>query len=497
MNSLHDLVAATIVTGIHATNPAEFAGEVGSTPFGGYILFARNLTSLAQGRALTDAMRNATDRNLPPIIAIDQEGGRVVRLRDDFARIPSAMAMSATGDSDLIRRAGEQCAFDLRRLGANVNFAPVLDLAVFPKNTVIGTRSFGSDPALVAEMAGAFARGLHNGGIVATPKHFPGHGSTIVDSHCELPVITESLERIWDRDLAPFRALLPSCAAVMSAHIVIEALRDPRPVTLNGPFLQAWLRERCGFRGVLFSDALEMQAIGAEFGVVEGAVLALQAGVDALLIAQGAAEAREILSGIVGAVQEGRIPIERLHEAVARLRTLRETLWVPIAADAQSPYAGIGEEIARRAVTLVRGDPVASNAYVIEFTGEINDGAVDLRNTLGTSIRTQWQGGLQPEAAEVEKLIASLESIRERVVVLMRRAHMHEQQQDAIQRILDHKPDALIVSLLEPSDAFIFPDARHVLCTYGDDEVLLKALHNVLCGREEAIGHLRLDWDPQ
>ena len=488
MTLYEELAAATVVTGFHATDVASFHSEVGSTQFGGYVFFARNLTSVEQGRALTDAMRARTNRLLPPVIAIDQEGGRVVRLRDGVESLPSAMAMSATGDSTLIAQAGEQCAFDLRRLGMNVNFAPVLDLALEPQSTVIGTRSFGRDPSRVIAMAGAFARGLQRGGIVATSKHFPGHGGTSVDSHLALPVIDGSLQRLAARDLAPFRALLPQCRAVMSAHIVIEALHDDRPVTLNGPFLNEWLRTKCGFSGVLFSDALEMQAIAGTLGIVEGAICALLAGVDALILAGSPDESRRIIRAIASAISSGRIPLERMIEAVARMRTLRTQLSPPLAVDALPPYPGIAKEISARGITTVRGNASAPVHRIVAFSGDVQNGAVDLEpsaNGIESRIVTL---PLQPNPEQVDALLRSLGD--ERVVVFMRRAHLYPEQHAAIVRILAERPETLLISTLEPYDALNFPQAHHVVCTYGDDAAMLSALRDVLDGRGPTSGSL-------
>ncbi len=488
MNAYEELAAATVVTGFHATDAATFHDEVGATPFGGYVFFARNLTSVEQGRALTDAMRARANRLLPPVIAIDQEGGRVVRLRDGVECLPSAMAMSATGDTTLIAQAGEQCAFDLRRMGMNVNFAPVLDLALAPQSTVIGTRSFGRDPARVIATAGAFTRGLHRGGIVATPKHFPGHGGTSVDSHLALPVIDGSLQRLATRDLAPFRAILPQCRAVMSAHIVIEALHDERPVTLNGPFLNEWLRTNCAFSGVLFSDALEMQAIAGTLGIVEGAICALAAGVDALILSGGPDESRRIIRAIASAIASGRIPLERMMQAVERMRSLRTQFAAPLAVDARPPYAGIAKTIAARSITTLRGNPVAPFHRIVAFSGEVEHGAVDLEPSAKGFESHIITLPLQPSFAEVDAVMQSLGE--ERIVVFMRRAHLYPEQHAAIVRILAERPETLLVSTLEPYDALSFPQAKHVVCTYGDDAAMLSALHDVLDGRASTTGSL-------
>ena len=183
--------------------------------FGGYVLFARNASSLPQVRALTDALRSrAFDDGTVPLVAIDQEGGRVVRLRNGVEPMPSMMALGAAGDLELAGRAGEQVAFDLRRAGCTMNFAPVLDLALHAGNTVIGTRSLGSHPENVAALGAAFGAGLERGGIVPCYKHFPGHGATATDSHAELPRVTDDADTLRARDLVPFAAVAPTAPAM-------------------------------------------------------------------------------------------------------------------------------------------------------------------------------------------------------------------------------------------------------------------------------------------
>ncbi len=225
--------------------------------FGGYLLFAREAT-LAQVRALTDELRA---RDGHPLIAIDQEGGRVARLCDCVEPMPPMMALGAANDLELARRAGEQTAFDLRRAGCTMDFAPVLDLALDPRNTVIGTRSFGADPRRVAELGAAFGRGLRAGGILACYKHFPGHGATAVDSHQALPAIEADEATLRARDLVPFAAVADEAPAMMSAHVVARAFDAQYPATLSRRILSALLREELGFHGALVTDCLEMNAV--------------------------------------------------------------------------------------------------------------------------------------------------------------------------------------------------------------------------------------------
>ncbi|MBV9270583.1 MAG: glycoside hydrolase family 3 protein, partial [Candidatus Eremiobacteraeota bacterium] len=232
---LREIAAGVLAVGFEGTSLDNVLSKrLQRTPLAGVVYFARNIESVEQTRELSASVRELLQRDgAHPIVAIDQEGGRVARLRNGVEEFPAMMALAATGDETLAEAAGEQLGFDLRRAGVNVDFAPVLDLARYRANTVIGARSFGDDPRDVTLVAGAFAKGLERAGVVATFKHFPGHGSTSVDSHLDLPSIDDNAEVIRSRDLIPFAALLPHARAVMTAHIVFNALDKRFPATLS------------------------------------------------------------------------------------------------------------------------------------------------------------------------------------------------------------------------------------------------------------------------
>lgn len=328
--ALRRKAASLVLTGFEHANPDDDFDElIDAYPFCGYIFFDRNSASLEQLRALTDRLR-ACYRDLPPILAIDQEGGRVMRLRDGVTSIPAAAEIGATGDASLAERLGAQCGTDLRRAGCNVDFAPVFDLSVDPRNTVIGSRSYGADPELVTRLGSAFARGLETSGIVATYKHFPGHGATDVDSHLALPVINVDEATLRSRDFIPFARVAHRAAAMMSAHVVVPALDAQRPATLSAAILKGLLRDEFGFLGVCFSDCLQMNAIAQGFGSVEGGVAAMRAGCDVLTISHDPTLAVRIVDGLVSAVESGELQAERLDEASERVRRLRERLQPPL-----------------------------------------------------------------------------------------------------------------------------------------------------------------------
>jgi beta-N-acetylhexosaminidase len=452
--------------------------------FAGYVLFSRNGASVAQLRFFSDMLR-AESLGPPPIIAIDQEGGRVVRLREGVEAIPSMMAVGAAGDLELAERAGEQTAFDLRRAGCTMDFAPVLDLALDSRNTVIGTRSFGADPQRVAAFGLAFANGLERGGITPCYKHFPGHGATSVDSHDALPVLDAGEKTLLARDVVPFAAVASRASAFMSGHVLVPGLDPQRPATLSRRILTDLLRSSLGFDGVLVTDCLEMDALAGD-GPVASAVEALIAGADLLLFSHRVELATAAAAAIAAAVEEGGVPLERLEEAHRRVMRLREAANAPLPLDASAPHPNVGREIGRRAVTLVRGvpeaDPVAS--VVVAFGG---DAAALQREA---PVLSGLCAPLDPVAEDIDHILTSLAQSRRRAILLARRAHLHPSQAQAIATILLRYPDAVVVSLLEPFDLALFDAAHHLLATYGDDSASIGGLADVLFGSSMPTGHL-------
>lgn len=452
--------------------------------FAGYVLFSRNGESLGEVRFFTDMLR-ANVLGAPPLIAIDQEGGSVVRLRDGVEPIPSMMALGATGDLELAQRAGEQTAFDLRRAGCTMDFAPVLDLALEPRNTVIGTRSFGADPHSVAAMGSAFARGLRNGGIVPCFKHFPGHGATAVDSHEALPALDVDETTLFERDLIPFAAVAREASAFMSAHVIVPNLDAQRPATLSSQIATQLLRKKLGFDGVLVTDCLEMKAL-AGFDAGQTAVEALGAGADLLLFSHHVEQALAAVSAISAAVSERRLSPARLEEAHARVIRLREATSAPLPVDGFAPHPSVGREIGRRAITLLRGvpeaDPVASLAA--SFGG---DAAALRREAPALEVLSF---SLDPSSEDLDEILAALSRTQRRPLLLVRCAHLHPQQAQTVLAVLQRYPDGMVVSMQEPFDCALFTSARHLLAAYGDDVASTGGLADVLFGSSMPAGKL-------
>lgn len=492
MTDIRTLAAGVVCLGFDGTHIApDLERKLRETQPAGLILFGRNIVSLEQTRALTDAIREI----LPtPIIAIDQEGGRVARLRDSVEELPAMLALGAAGDTALAQRAGAQLAFDLRRAGVNVDYAPVLDLMLMRMNTVIGSRAFGSDPQQVVRFGDAFARGLRSQGIIPTFKHFPGHGSTEVDSHLDLPAIDLDERTFRDRDLVPFAQLLPAAQALMTAHIIVRSLDAQRPATLSHRILTGLLRDEIGFNGVCFTDCMEMDAISKGVGSAAGAVQAVIAGADCVLISHSFELALESIDRLVDAVDGGILPRARLEQAYNRVAALRAKVQPPLPLDAPPPYPGVGREIGRRAVTVMRGSAqaAAAQSIVVSFEGTTIEGAAGIHtehaSLAGGAGVPELRLPLEPEGAAVDAIVADVRKRGKRPIVLMRRAHVYNAQAQAVRAMLEAFPEALLVSTREPFDAFMFENAKHVLCTYGDDRPSMEGLSDVLFGGVPAQG---------
>lgn len=248
---------------------------------GGVTFFSRNIDTPQQLHTVIAAIEWPDER--PPLLAIDQEGGRVARLKSPIVKLPPMRELGHLGDPSLTKRAAALLGNQLRAIGLTMNFAPVLDVDTNPDNPVIGDRAFGTTPEEVVVHARAFAAGLADAGILSCGKHFPGHGDTLLDSHLALPTVKHALARLEAVELAPFRQAL-DFPAFMTAHVVFPELDAHRPATLSPHVVGGLLRRDMGYEGVIISDDLEMKAVAKMHSIAESAILAIEAGCDVLLV---------------------------------------------------------------------------------------------------------------------------------------------------------------------------------------------------------------------
>jgi len=393
---------------------------------GGVILFANNVKETAQTATLVhdlqEVIKNDESNDIPLLITVDQEGGIVTRLGTG-TNLPGNMALGATRSSKYAYNAGSIIGSELNSLGINVNFAPVLDVNNNPANPVINVRSISSDPNLVGTLGSALIKGIQDQGVVATAKHFPGHGDTATDSHYGLPIVDKSLEELNKTELVPFKtAIEEGVDMIMTAHIGMPQIEDeviqgttlPLPATLSDDIMTGLLREKLGYNGVVITDALNMDAISKNMTESEAVIKTINAGVDIALMPtvlrsnEDVHKLQTILDDVVEAVNTGRISEDRLDESVERILKLKveRGIWNPIGATEEKTleekianaeaivgnkkHKAMEKEIAEAAVTLVKNENKAlpfkpkkgENVLVIAYGTSQTDSMVNSINNL-------------------------------------------------------------------------------------------------------------------
>lgn len=291
---------------------------------GGFIFFSENFQSLEQTEKLIGDIKGTSD--IPMFLAIDQEGGRVQRLKTfkgaSITRIPSMAKIGASGDENIAYDTGSTIGHELSLFGINMDFAPVLDVNTKSYNTVIGDRSFGYDPLLVSKMGIALAKGLKDNGVIPVYKHFPGHGSTKTDSHLQLPILTKTKEELMDFDIIPFKdAIKDGAKVIMIGHLAVPNITsDNVPASLSKEIINDFLKDELGFEGLVVTDALNMKAITDNYTQKDIYKMAINAGVDLLLMPKDSLEAFNMVKELVS---EGTISEEQIDKSVKKILTLK------------------------------------------------------------------------------------------------------------------------------------------------------------------------------
>jgi len=290
---------------------------------GAVILFARNIESALQVRRLNDAITRTL--RIPPFIALDQEGGRVNRLKAILGPIAPNLALAGRADAaEAVARQAGAMARALRGLGFSVNLAPVLDLSGPDPSNGIGDRAFGEDPNTVCRLARVFVQAHLRSGIIPVGKHFPGLGSARADTHLTLPIISKSRHRLNREDLVPYRRLGRSLPMIMAGHASYPVLQEgPGPATLSRPVIEGLLRRDLGYRGLIITDDLEMGAVEQEQGPTSQALAALAAGNDGLMFCASREKILEAYDGVLGALRRGELDDRRIARALRKIRALK------------------------------------------------------------------------------------------------------------------------------------------------------------------------------
>jgi beta-N-acetylhexosaminidase len=325
-SSLRRQIGQLLIAGFSGDQiPVELKALAREWGLGGVILFARNIVEPEQVAELAfDAARLVPD--LPLWVSVDQEGGRVARLKAPFTEWPPMATLGRSGDPALAERFARALAAELRAVGITLDYAPVLDIHTNPKNPVIGDRALAEKAEDVARLGAAIVRGLQSEGIAACGKHFPGHGDTSTDSHLELPLVEHPPDRIRRVEMVPFKAAIAErVATIMTAHVLIPSLDERHPATLSSHVVKELLRDELGFEGVILSDDLEMKAIANTYSVPSAAVLAISAGCDGVLICSGDHNVQAAtLEALIHAVENEQLAGTRVDDALRRQRRAKE-----------------------------------------------------------------------------------------------------------------------------------------------------------------------------
>jgi beta-N-acetylhexosaminidase len=501
--TLSQLANTVLQPGFEGTRAPDWVRRRLADGLGSVLLFARNIEGAGQTAALTAQLRA---ENPDVIVAADEEGGDVTRLdAATGSAYPGNLALGAVDDPELTGRVAGALGRRLAAAGIGLDYAPAVDVNSNPDNPVIGVRSFGADPALVARHAAAWVRGLQSAGVGACAKHFPGHGDTSIDSHLALPTVLLSRRELAEVALPPFQAAIDAGArAVMLAHLLLPALDPDAPATVS-PHAVRLLREELGFNGLIVTDAMEMRAVKDRYGLDRAIVLAVAAGADLVCIGhRGDAELFDrLVAALVDAVRAGELPERRL--AAAADAVLRYAAWsrsAPAAATtpqgtradggagigsgseqdaSQVTDQGVGLEAARRALSVtVNADgalPLRSAPHVVAFTvyGPSALGSI-AETSLGAELAEALPGTTRAVLGECSEAAidrALTEAAGRPLVLVVRSAHRHPWQREALDLLLRSRPDAIVAELGLPGTG---PLGAAYLVAHGASAVCAQAV---------------------
>nr|WP_306978351.1 glycoside hydrolase family 3 protein [Alkalibacillus salilacus] len=486
---------------------------------GGVILFAENVQGTEQTARLVHDYQQASEK-FGLMMTIDQEGGIVTRLQSgtDF---PGNMALGATRSEDMAYDVGQAIGREIGSLGINTNFAPVMDVNNNPDNPVIGVRSFGGDPDLVADLGIAYTEGLQSTGVAATAKHFPGHGDTDVDSHLGLPEVPHDRERLEEVELAPFQqAMEAGVDMIMTAHVTFPQIDNTKvtsrktgeevtlPATLSHKVLTELMREDMGYDGIITTDAMNMNAITDHFGTVDAAIRAVKAGSDIVLMPVGL---EEVADGLLTAIDDGEIAEERIESSVERILSLkiergiiRQENPTPIEDKIANATEIVGadehqqleQEVANQSITMVKNEndalPLSEDSQgEIVVVGDtfVNDlgNAISKYNDQTTVIETS--GNLSESNQET---IANADAVIAGSYTYNVNGRSPDNPVMSMIDSLDSMTDAPVISvgIRNPYDIMAYPNVDGYLTQYGFNEASFDATAATIFGENEPTGQL-------
>ncbi|KIL49548.1 beta-N-acetylhexosaminidase [Jeotgalibacillus soli] len=509
--NLKQRIGRLFVVGFDGTQATpEIIDMIHTYHVGAVILFGRNIGTPEELLKLTHSLQReakSAGYDHPLLICTDQENGAVRRLSEGTTIVPGSMLIGATNNPQYAYKAGFLTGKELKALGINWNLAPVADINNNPRNPVIGVRSYGEDASQVASFVEQSMKGMQAGGVQTTLKHFPGHGDTSVDSHLDLPVISHDLERLHQIELVPFKQCIESGAdAIMTAHVYFPALEKTlnKPATFSKAVVTELLREKLGFNGVVTTDCMEMEAVKNGIGTVAGAVEAIKAGIDFVMISHSYHIQKEAIEHVVKAVEEGEISHSRIQQSIQRIAEMAKkysSFDEIFEVDELPAYVGSSEHrtqmksIYNQGITLL-GSSVTKklnkderiliifpeNKYtsIVEDRRYSTEAFVHLLKkdhplTMGLELKTPIQ------KEDIECVVSESEKF-DRIIVLTLNAHTDIRQQQMLEALLEGHPKVDAVVLRNPYDAALLYKAHQVICTYEYTEMTYETVIGSLTG---------------
>lgn len=478
----------------------------GSVP--GITLFRpTNVDTVGQVRELTQRLQAAAGTDLPLLIAADQETGQLMGLGAGTTPFPGAMALGATGDTDLARRVAQAVGTEMRAMGVTMNYAPVCDVATNPTNPSLGIRAFSDDPSLVSVMVAATVAGLTAAGVAATAKHFPGKGEAVVDPHLELPLLELNRERLDAVELAPFRAAIEAgVPALMVGHYGLPSVTGvpDLPTSVSPAVVEDLLRRQLGFEGVVITDALDMGALPQGVGQIVDTVAALRAGTDLLLCTPDDASLHRLRTGLDLAVSRSLLPdLAASRQRIARLRGWLGGFTPPDTGVVGSrAHRDLADEVARRSVTLVKDEtdrlplrPYGRLLAVMPRPSDLTpaDTSSMVEPPLAAALRRHHPAVDEvvteptPTPADIAGVRAAVETAD---VVVIGTISAGPEQASLVEAVLATGRPTVTVALRTPFDLASYPAAPAHLCTYSILEPSMNALTAVLFGQARPSGVL-------
>ncbi len=496
--SVDELIGQLIMIGLPYDYLDEKSKEfIKDFHIGNYILFARNYTDSKQMKKFSKELYELTTdiTGSFPLISIDQEGGMVTRLFKDVTFPASPMTTSATSVKDAPRITGEIIGKDMLKMGINLNLAPCMEINHNLASHLVTVRSYGGNKEIIRKNAGLFIQGLHDAGVLACMKHFPGAGKASKDSHLELPIIEESIKDLRNEEMYPFLHNLEA-DSLMSSHCLFQSF-DTYPTTLSHKLLTEFLRDEIHFEGLIISDGMEMKAILDNYGIGNGSVIALKAGCDILLLCHEYDQQLEAFHAVKDAYNQGIITLDELKDKVRRINHYKEKLINGLNKylDFDHDYEIVKEEhllmeeIVDKSFTIIMGEAPSIKESTLILTPparvativEDEFGKRDLTTILKDEFPQVKVMEMLNDKSNEEEILDSLENYDQIIIYSYDVAYNH-QQMDLINKVLEKHHNTYVVSLKGPIDRQYFSYLKNYSCLYeytpNSIKTIVKALHN-------------------